>query len=462
MKSDLKIEIDGKAVSLEDYLFPIPYPSTDYEEQARFQEKVRNFLRPRPRKGRDGPPPDPTPIYMLAPDAGFPLHRGTAFVEAGHVTSFECPALPSPLFCLNRTVEMWPKPMRVKLYLKRDRDREVVWGCVAEGAKFVVNFVDEAWIRTVYDGPILVLVPVPAKPSCVTCPPGKNAVCNEEGQCLATGEEMPESSFGREATAKEGEAMTFKKGEKMADRYGPVKFEVPNRRYVRSFMLFYLEPDGDGRSRLKTAAIMRPVDLIDFQAKLSNGQIKMPEGMSLTVQLFGQSADLVADDKEPPVRFTPGQFEGGPIEMQGDPENVKSFLKGAAEAAGLLDEAPMLQCTKHGTKFAPREEGVTIGECPWCLVEQRDALAADYKSLKAELATIFGPVQPHHGMTWNASMLCRIGEVLAEQERPFQIRFDGPPGPEAGRFIEVEDRDGKSISKGRWEQDGEYWLLIIE
>ena len=88
--------------------------------------------------------------------------------------------------------------------------------------------------------------------------------------------------------------------------------------------------------------------------------------------------------------------------------------------------------------------------------------AAAYKSLRAELATIFGPVQPHHGMTWNASMLARIGEVLAEREKPFQIRFDGPPGPEAGRFIEVEDREGKSIRKGRWDQDGEHWLLIIE
>lgn len=119
--------------------------------------------------------------------------------------------------------------------------------------------------------------------------------------------------------------------------------------------------------------------------------------------------------------------------MQGDPENVKGFLKGAAKAAGLAD-----------------------GE--------RDMLAADYKSLQAELTTLFGPVKPHHGMTWNASMLARIAEVLIEKEdsRPFQVRFDGPPGPEAGKFVEVEDRDGNSIRKGRWEQDGEYWLLIVE
>lgn len=42
------------------------------------------------------------------------------------------------------------------------------------------------------------------------------------------------------------------------------------------------------------------------------------------------------------------------------------------------------------------------------------------------------------------------------------IVFDGPPGPEAGRFIEVEDSSGKSISFGEWMQrpDG-YWVLRI-
>ena len=42
-----------------------------------------------------------------------------------------------------------------------------------------------------------------------------------------------------------------------------------------------------------------------------------------------------------------------------------------------------------------------------------------------------------------------------------QIRFDGPPGPEAGRFVEVEDADGQSIRVGQWVQDGDYWLLRI-
>ena len=40
------------------------------------------------------------------------------------------------------------------------------------------------------------------------------------------------------------------------------------------------------------------------------------------------------------------------------------------------------------------------------------------------------------------------------------IRFDGPPGPEAGRFVEVE-RDGASIRFGEWLKDGEDWLLVL-
>lgn len=43
------------------------------------------------------------------------------------------------------------------------------------------------------------------------------------------------------------------------------------------------------------------------------------------------------------------------------------------------------------------------------------------------------------------------------------IVFDGPPGPEAGRFVEVEDDTGKSIKFGEWLQrsDG-YWVLRLE
>ena len=42
------------------------------------------------------------------------------------------------------------------------------------------------------------------------------------------------------------------------------------------------------------------------------------------------------------------------------------------------------------------------------------------------------------------------------------IVFDGPPGPKAGRFVEVEDHTGHSINFGEWikRPDG-YWALRI-
>ncbi len=40
------------------------------------------------------------------------------------------------------------------------------------------------------------------------------------------------------------------------------------------------------------------------------------------------------------------------------------------------------------------------------------------------------------------------------------IVFDGPPGNESGRFIEVE-RDGASIKFGEWVEDGKYWMLVL-
>lgn len=43
-----------------------------------------------------------------------------------------------------------------------------------------------------------------------------------------------------------------------------------------------------------------------------------------------------------------------------------------------------------------------------------------------------------------------------------RIVFDGPPGPEAGRFVEVEDTEGRSVNAGEWRErtDG-LWELSL-
>lgn len=43
------------------------------------------------------------------------------------------------------------------------------------------------------------------------------------------------------------------------------------------------------------------------------------------------------------------------------------------------------------------------------------------------------------------------------------IVFDGPPSHESGRFVGVEDADGKSVSLGEWMDRGDgYWALRVE
>lgn len=49
------------------------------------------------------------------------------------------------------------------------------------------------------------------------------------------------------------------------------------------------------------------------------------------------------------------------------------------------------------------------------------------------------------------------------KDNAIYIVFDGPPGPVAGRFVEVENAAGASINAGEWvEQPDGYWALRIE
>jgi hypothetical protein len=36
--------------------------------------------------------------------------------------------------------------------------------------------------------------------------------------------------------------------------------------------------------------------------------------------------------------------------------------------------------------------------------------------------------------------------------RPIHIVFDGPPGPDGPRFVEIERPDGRSVRAGTWHQ----------
>lgn len=62
----------------------------------------------------------------------------------------------------------------------------------------------------------------------------------------------------------------------------------------------------------------------------------------------------------------------------------------------------------------------------------------------------------------SADMIDAPASADALGEVALHVVFDGPPGPEAGRFVECETPDGRSINAGEWHQrpDG-YWELRV-
>ena len=50
-----------------------------------------------------------------------------------------------------------------------------------------------------------------------------------------------------------------------------------------------------------------------------------------------------------------------------------------------------------------------------------------------------------------------------QQEITIDIVFDGPPGPEAGSFVEAEDEQGRGIKVGEWIGPDErgWWRLRL-
>lgn len=59
----------------------------------------------------------------------------------------------------------------------------------------------------------------------------------------------------------------------------------------------------------------------------------------------------------------------------------------------------------------------------------------------------------------------RNAGTLPRRVKELYIRFSGPPGPIAGRFIETETADGHGVGVGRWEPATEdrngNWFLIL-
>jgi hypothetical protein len=52
--------------------------------------------------------------------------------------------------------------------------------------------------------------------------------------------------------------------------------------------------------------------------------------------------------------------------------------------------------------------------------------------------------------------------AAAALSRQTDVVFDGPPGPDPRRFVEVEDESGRSVEVVKWiERPDGYWTLRI-
>jgi hypothetical protein len=91
---------------------------------------------------------------------------------------------------------------------------------------------------------------------------------------------------------------------------------------------------------------------------------------------------------------------------------------------------------------------VMSGPCPNCGVPLRRGLCRTYDC----------PVNAAQDRTPHVN-----GKAVTLSPEPyFDVVFDGPPGHESGRFVEVEDESGASISVGEWvERPDGLWALRI-
>lgn len=108
----------------------------------------------------------------------------------------------------------------------------------------------------------------------------------------------------------------------------------------------------------------------------------------------------------------------------------------------------------------PREGG----HCEECMIADREMLARQDALLRGVVDAIRGP-HPDPLTRWGVHDAPELAAALvAERDRAgfFDVLFDGPPAHVSGRFVEVEDENGKSIRVGRWIDRGDgLWALRI-
>jgi hypothetical protein len=136
-------------------------------------------------------------------------------------------------------------------------------------------------------------------------------------------------------------------------------------------------------------------------------------------------------------------------------------------AAATIDQRTALEAARSEidaiSKACSTVEGGSVLECVRALVKSRDVLSEAYQGW-------VGAAFPH-GIKNSGAMaaaLSKLTDLRSIVERletstvNVDIVFDGPPGPEAPRFVETETTDGKSVHAGEWLRrlDGR-WVLRL-
>lgn len=62
---------------------------------------------------------------------------------------------------------------------------------------------------------------------------------------------------------------------------------------------------------------------------------------------------------------------------------------------------------------------------------------------------------------WMEQLVAQANASAAPETAVLRFIFDGPPGPQCGRLVEVEDGHRRSVKAGEWREEAPYWVLYV-
>jgi hypothetical protein len=104
----------------------------------------------------------------------------------------------------------------------------------------------------------------------------------------------------------------------------------------------------------------------------------------------------------------------------------------------------------------PHSEALAmVSRCAKAVMEKYDEVERPYAALRRELVTLFGEVKEHHGMSWDACMLVRIGETLSTLEQQIKELQERDP------WSEIDEQEFARVKEFKPTDDG-FTQAILE